>query len=186
MVTVSTTLSRSEGMVLAKEFKVDHVDNLNGYNKCLLKYIQEFVASHVGFDVQPIATVSRMYDENIKIEESYECLGEFLPVTSGRLILELSLPKDLCVSIDFETVLDLNSRFNRYSNDEFELELLREELHENLKVGAIDNTDNVITFVPYLSVKHANKFLLLTEDWSGEKFELAGIPQVKIKTMDIF
>lgn len=186
MVTILTTLSREEAMTLAKKLRVDHVDNLNGYNEKLLKCIQTFVASHVGYDVQPIATVSRMYDETVDIEESYEYLGDFLPVTAGRLILELTLPRDLCVSIDFETILNLNARYNKFSNDEFEIELLDEELCENLKVGTVDSADNVITFVPYLDVKHANKFLLLTEEWSGENFELAGIPQVKLKSMNIF
>lgn len=186
MLRVLTTMSKDEGLILARKLSVDHVSNLNGYNEKLLKSIQQFVASHVGFDVQPIATVSRMYDEPVDIEESYEYLGDFLPVTAGRLILELTLPKDLCVSIDFETILNLNSRYNKYSNDEFELELLNEELHESLKVGSIEDADNVITFVPYLNVKHANRFLVLTEEWSGENFELAGIPQVKLKSMNIF
>jgi len=179
-----TAISKKEAYNLAKtgkSFNINHIPNISDK---LIKAIGEYMEKNVGYKSVPTCCVSRIDGEEVSLEKNYEDLSDYIGVAGGSVILELDVNADMCVSINFEDLLEFNSRVKDIEDDEL-VKYELEEFFDSISLGKIDGLD-IITFIPFLDLNKGKCFMLLNEDWDCEDMKLGNLPQIKLEQMEGF
>ena len=179
-----TAISKEEAYTLAKTGKSYGINHIPNISDTIIKAIGEYMERNVGYKCIPICCVSKIDDKEVSLVNNYEDLSDYICVAGGCVILELEVNSDMCVSINFEDLLEFNSKLKGIEDEEL-IQYELEEFFETLSLGKTDGTD-VMTFIPFLDIKRGRCFIMLDENWNCVDMKLGNIPQVKLTDMKGF
>lgn len=147
---------------------------------CLKRFIHE----NTGLENGCVVCVQMIEGDDVSIEKHFDDLSDYVPASTGSVVLEMLIDKDMVFSIGFSEYIRFNNAFLNAS--EIEREFLEDDLRQAIKIGDLNKEDDsVISFIPMFQAKECTQFLVLNEDWDGEEMELAGIQPVKLKRMEL-
>lgn len=145
--------------------------------------IRNFVSENIGYDDLPLASLKCAQIgslDGINFED-------YLLVNSNdSVIFQLEIPDDMIVSVEYDKLLECSrNMFN--CTDEFELDLEAEDLENSLILGIGDDSEGLISFIPFLDYNRCKFFAKLSKDFRAERGTLDNnISKIKLKKLSSF
>jgi hypothetical protein len=185
-VRVMASVSVADAHLLAKEKRLYGIISMPVLDQRVIETVHKFMNKKVGFyENVPVTVLSKFNGKPAEISNVSTGIDEVFPVKSGAVLLDMGLPEDSIVSVSVPCLFSLNSKIKEATSAE-EAEIYLEELTENLKVGDLQDEDDVISFAPYIDLNKCKFFALLTPSWDVGSMQLPGVQQVKLSHIDLF
>lgn len=179
-----TAISQQDAEEFVKQLELES-SRLCNIEEHMYECLKKFIHDNTGLENGCVVCVQMIEGDDVNIEQHFDDLSDYVPASTGSVVLEMLIDKDMVFSIGFEDYIRFNNAFEKASD--LEREFLEEDLRNVIKIGNLkdDDTDAVISFIPMFHAKECTQFLVLNENWEGEEMELAGIKPVKLRRMDL-
>ena len=177
-----TAISDKDAEEFVKQLELES-SRLCNIEKHMYNCLKNFIHENTGLENGCVVCVQMIEGDDVNIENHFDDLSDYVPASTGSVVLEMLIDKDMVFSISFSDYLRFNNSFADAS--ELEREFLEEDLKKAIKIGHLDDEEDVISFIPMFHAKECTQFLVLNEYWDGEEMELAGIKPVKLRRMDL-
>lgn len=182
MARLLSTISLKDADKLNSKGEIQSSTINNFLHKDLKSYIEEIISEYTGYTKGILMCMSRIYGEKVSLENNFSDIPNYLQVKGGTLLIELKVDTDLNVCISFEDLLTYNSKFKKA--DEFEIELLKEEMRPLFHLGKHNDLD-VVAFIPVIDLKDCKSFMLLDSEWETSKYRLGNVPEIKLAKLSL-
>ena len=171
----------------ARDFKekgrISDFSTLPQIHEKTMQVIRDFIEENVGYDNLPLASLRCVKTGSLEGVD----FEEYLNANSNESVLfQLEIPEDMIVSIDYDVLLECsNDMF--HAMDEMDLDFSEETLRSNLILGINDDSDGIISFIPFLDYDKCKFFAKLSKDFKAEKNMLKdSSKQIRLKTLSSF
>ena len=122
-----------------------------------MEVIRNFVSENIGYDNLPLASLKCATTGSLAGVE----FSDYLSVNSKDSVLfQLEIPEDMIVSINYDTLLRCSSNMKN-AVDSFQIEMEKDLLESELTVGIADDSDGIISFIPFLDYDKCKFFARL-------------------------
>jgi hypothetical protein len=165
--------------------KLESVDTLPNLHERARAAIKEFVQEHTGYSKEPIACLSKFRGAPGSLRSIGVDVREILTSSPGSTIWELKVQEDMVVSVDYETLMDISYKMHQQTDEEF-LDFLAEELKQFLVQGKLDESDDVISFIPFLALSKCLSVSKIDDFWGMEELNVPGVETVKLLGINVF
>ena len=154
-------------------------------NDAVINTVRSFMTENTGYDSYTVACLSRIHGKNATLATAAEDLDNYFPVKAEDSILfELTMSDDAVISIEYDKMLKCSNEFD-LTTDAQDASYVAEELRSALTIGR-SNADDVIAFIPGLSLDKCKYFAVLDKNFNTEHYELQGIKQIDLKDLSTF
>lgn len=186
-ITMLTIIPKNLAMDLNDKKRVKDYNTLPQLNKAVLETIRNFFEDKVGFTNLPMACLMQPRDKNGKLLLQTD-FADYLPVNNRDSVLFiLEMPDDLIVSVDYGYLLETSESMNECSDDDSMIEFLSDELQDNLTLGAGNDKENTISFIPFLDYSRCRFFAAFNDNFEpDESLQLPGLSQIDLRELTSF
>jgi hypothetical protein len=169
---------------LCDKKKVKDYNTLPQLNKAVIETVREFMTENVGYSELPMACL-RINAKNESIEESD--FFHYIPANSKENVLfQLEMPEDMIVSISYQTLLDASVEAEECGGDRDGLALVKEDLMEQLKVGELSESEEVISFIPFLEYTRCKFYARFDDNFEPIEIDLPGLEKLPLAKLSAF
>lgn len=182
---VITILNNNDAKVFNEKKLLITTELRDSYNSEALEVIRNFVGFNTGYEDVPIIGISKIEGNLVNLEKQFDEIPAFLPVASGDYILELNVNDDEIINLDYNEFAKFESTFEE-TMVASQRTKLNEEFCSKLTLGAVEDVETTLCFIPRIRAKDCRCYALLTEDWTQESVELAGIKPAKLNKLGAF
>lgn len=171
---------------LAKDFgehkKIENFHNMPQIPMIVMGWIKEFMENNVGYANLPMAGISGLHSSDSE---------DILHVIPGKpdesILLQLEVPEDMIVPVAYSKLLDYAEKVNAAgTNNSVALEILHDQFLEELECGDVDDSGEVISFIPFLDFNKCTCYALLNENFQIGDFKIDGLPQKSLNQIASF
>lgn len=180
------SVSVNDTFTLSKEKKLYGLISMPELNQKVLNGVKKFMDDNIGrYDNIPVVVLSRYNGMSASIRNVGADIQEVFRVKSGVVLLDMGIPQDSIASISLSALWDINRRMAE-ADDEFTLDMLTDELMYELKLGDIENEDDVISFTPYIDLSRCNMYAVIGANWEVGDVSLPGVKQINLTHINLF
>lgn len=149
----------------ARDFKekgrISNFSTLPQIHPKAMEVIRNFVKDNVGYDNLPLASLKCATAGSLDGVD----LQEYLSMNAHDSVLyQLEIPEDMIVSIDYDSLLRYSDNMKN-SFDNFQLLMEQEMLTEELFIGIADDSEGMISFIPFLDYNRCKFYAKLDRDF---------------------
>lgn len=172
---------------LTKTKRIQNYNAIGQINEKLIDCIKQELCDKVGYENTPIACLSKVEHKESTIKNVGSKINMYLPVKAAdSVILELKMPKDSILSMEYQELLELSEQLDDAEGDEDEITYILDELRDNLRVGVDESLDTAISFISFVELEKCQFFATLNAAFKANNFELAGIEKVELRQLSTF
>jgi hypothetical protein len=181
-----TVIDLKKSQELAKNKILKDCNPMNQLAPDFLRCVKKRVYDDIGYNQNPIAAISKFNKKTATIRGIGEDVQKVLPVTANdSMILELVMPEDCLVSIGYNRALELSKEVLDATSEIGKTYAL-ETVLEELEVGANNDSDDVLVFIPFIKLENCQYFTLLNSAFQSRSVSLPGVQRVELKALDSF
>ena len=153
----------------AKDFKekgrIGNFSTLPQIHPAALDVIRNFVSENIGYDDLPLASLKCAVTGSLAGVD----FNEYLSVNSRDSVLfQLEIPEDMIVSVNYDALLKYSGNM-KHATDEFQMAMERDMLESELFVGIADDSEGIISFIPFLDYNRCKFFARLDTNFKVER-----------------
>lgn len=181
---VITVINRNDAKNLLKLREIESNQTVDYFSKNLLDVVHGYSSDNTGYDNTPMIGLATIDNETADLEKHFDFVGNYLPTASGDFMLEVDIPRDELVFMDWSHLLELDEEGEMISEED---SLYEEDVIENLHLEKPEeNSDELICFFPILRLKECKRFLVVTDNWDSEEQEFGNVPQLNVNKLGVF
>ena len=167
--------------------KIKDYNTLPQLNKHVLTAVQSFMADNIGFSDLPMACLS--LNKRASSMDSTE-LFHYLPANNKKNVLfQLQMPADMIATIPYASLLDFSRQADECEGDDFELDLIKQDLIDSLQLGgadALDADEEFISFIPFLAYDYCKLYAMFNENFETAELNIPGIQKFTLAKLSAF
>lgn len=187
MVRLITVIPMNLAQQLTKTKRIQNYNAIGQINEKLIEGIKHELCERVGYENTPIACLSKVGHKESTIKNVGNKINMYLPIKAGdSVILELKMPEDSILSIEYKELLELSEQLDDAEDDEFEIGYILDELKDSLRVGVAEDFDTAISFISFVELEKCQFFATLNAAFKTNNFELAGVEKVELRQLSTF
>lgn len=181
-----TAVPQDLAQQLVKNKRITNYNTLPQLNADVLEGIRSYLGEYVGYENAPIACLSKVHKQEADLKAAGTTLPQYIPVNArNSIIFELSMPEDCIVSIEYKKLLDYSSQMNN-AVDQFEKDMILEDLHADLQVGLAGELEDAISFIPFIELEKCQFFAILNSAFETNRINIPGLEQVDLRELSSF
>ena len=189
-VTIVTSLPKTVVKSLTQSRVAGKINTIPSIAEEAIDVIKEYFAENVGYENIPIAGLVKLNNKKLNLSGQNTELIESgtLPVKANdSMLLEFVVPADSVVTCDLQYILEISEEFGLVEDDD-EREQIRQRLKRHLCVGMPDpdETEDLLSFIPFLDLSQCQHFAILDEDFNTDvmKWKTRDVNELKIFLKD--
>lgn len=141
--------------------RISNFNTLPQLHPKAMEVIRDFVKENVGYDNLPLASLKCAMTGSLDGVD----LQEYLSINAHDSVLfQLEVPEDMIVSVDYDTLLQYSENMKN-SMDDFQMLMEQEMLTEELFVGIANDSEGMISFIPFLDYDRCKFFARLDKNF---------------------
>ena len=183
IVTMLTIVPNKYAKDLKESGRINNFSTLPQIHPIAMEVIRNFVSENIGYDNLPLASLKCATTGSLAGVE----FSEYLSVNSKDSVLfQLEIPEDMIVSINYDTLLRCSANM-KHATDSFQLEMEKDLLESELTVGIADDSDGIISFIPFLDYDKCKFFARLDTNFKVERgSDLTKRSTIRLKELTSF
>ena len=179
---IITIIPKSLVKDLTEKKKIEEHNSLPQISKTILYWVKEFMEDNVGYSNLPMAGISGFH-----LDDSEDVLHVIPGKLDESIMLLLSVPDDMIISIPYSKLLDYSDKVVELEKgNSIALDILHDEFLEELEVGDVDANQEIVSFIPFLDYSRCTCYALLNENFQIENYTIDGLPQRPFKQITSF
>lgn len=187
LVRMVTAIPRDIALKLRENERIVDYNTLPQLHPKLIESIRDYFESRVGYRNSPIACLSRVSHKDSTIQNVGTSVCDFIPVKANdSVILELKMPEDCIVSIDYGNLLRFSSELTECKGDTVAEHDVMSYFEDYLQVGLGEDTGDTISFIPFIEMEKCQFFAILNSSFDMTDFDLPGIQQINLRELNSF
>lgn len=183
MITMLTVVPTSLAMDLCKKKRVRDYNTLPQLHPAIVDAVREFMTNNVGYSELPMACLDiRPSDGDTGAD-----VFSYIPTNSKENVLfQLEMPDDMIVSVDYQTLLNASNDAKEMESIPGELDLIKEELQDNLIIGELPTSKEVISFIPFLEYSRCKLYARFNNNFEPVELDLPGLEKMPLAKLSAF
>ena len=185
--TMLTVVPKDKAVSLVQSGALVNFNNLPNLNDEVLSTIKDFFAEKVGYANLPLACLRQVKDSSGNLVLTKDFMN-YLPVNSKESVLFiLEMPSDLIVSIDYSVLLDISAAMTDASGDSDAIQLFKEDLIDQLRLGVTESRDDMISFIPFLDKGRCKFFAAFNQNFEPDSsLDIPGMSKLSLHELTAF
>lgn len=181
-----TVLEMEQAEQLKNNKRLVGVDTMPQLDSRIKEFIRKYITKTVGYQDAPIAGLSKFEGSPADLKKVGTGAADFISGKSGSVFLEVHMPSDMIVSVPYSVLLESSSAIKR-ADDEFEVEMILEDLEEHMMVGfPSGEAEEAISFISFIDVRKCKFLYVVGKDWETEEFNIPGVEKITPANMNYF